>query len=175
MSCSDKIVMWGTLGMQGGLLTKHFYPPLIPLAGVVVSRDSRSDENDGQNQRQALERAICDRVANVWHCLENKTGSNSKGAVVPPWKPQIPSVHLVSQVFESGKAAMALTTSRPATTQPMGRKRKLDGGGDFVKKEGINDDAAKISPCGVSLNWNQSAAASTADRSSSILELVVGA
>ena len=122
---------------------------------------------------QALKRAICARAAIVWVSLEGRKGLSSVGAAVPPWKPTVPPVHVVSQVFDSGKAAMVLTSARPKATSPMGGKRKRDA---FVDQKGIDLNEAKISPCGISLNLHQPLLiSSVADTPSSDLELVVGA
>lgn len=68
MSCSDKIVKWCLLGLQGGLLSQLVAP--IPLSSVIVSADARITKDrvplGHESQREALERAIPRRVANAW-------------------------------------------------------------------------------------------------------------
>jgi hypothetical protein len=170
MSCSDKIVLWGALGMQGGLLTKHLSPPIVPLHSVVISRDVRLDKDNRHNQLDALRRAISDRVAKLWdHLLETKDGSSSMRSALPTWKPPIPKVHLVAQSFESGKAVMALAASRAVTTtnHHVGEKRKREDEDNEVINRRIIGNTPKVSPCGMSLNWNQSLP--------SDLEVVIGA
>ena len=150
-SCSDKIVLWSVLGLQGAMLTKYLNPPIVPLTSVVVSIDSRllSQNEDDQKdpstehreQQSALERAIPDRVRKVWEQQKDH---------LPSWKPQIPTVHIVRKIYESGKAAMIAST---LDTKPLsGQKRKHE--------EPPEDDYAatkpkKIPPCGMSFNWNQ--------------------
>jgi len=145
-SCSDKIVSWSLLGLQGALLTKMLDPPIIPLTSVVVSRDSRLKQ--WQHQLAALERAISSRSQSVLEFLSSK-----KQEKLPSWIPFIPTVYIVSEVFVSGKAAMI---ARPET-KLTGEKRKHFGN-ESEETGGIGKNTiidSKISPCGVAFNWNQ--------------------
>lgn len=167
MSCSDKIVLWGALGMQGSILTKYLDPPILTLRSVVVSRDVRLDGDNGHNQLAALQRAISDRVAKVWDSVKIKEESSSMGTVLPEWRPKVPILHIVSQTFENGKAAMAPVSTCAGTTtnHQIGHKRKREEEDGAANDQNVAN-STKVSPCGMSLNWNQS---------SSDLEVVIGA
>ena len=154
-SCSDKIVLWGVLGLQGAMLTKHLNPPVVPLTSVVVSIDSRLfvDGNNHERRMQhhhqqvSLERAIPDRIRNVWESLGQH---NNK---IPPWKPPVPTVHIVQKVYDSGKAAMI---AKSETTNLSGNKRKHNQCcSEEHAKHGEKIAAKKVPPCGMSFNWNQ--------------------
>jgi Adenosine-deaminase (editase) domain len=156
MSCSDKIALWSILGLQGGLLSNRhsLNPPIIPLTSVVVSRDPRATTcNDIGSQQVALERAISLRVQQAQQLLKTL---NQK------WDyPPVPSVHVVSAILSSGKAAMSNNDNlNHSSTHCMqsGQKRK--------RENHDCDSKRTIPPCGIALNWNQ------ADGD---LELLVGA
>jgi len=159
-SCSDKIVVWSILGLQGAMLTKYLSPPVVPLTSVVVSIDSRfltentiiNNEMEYHQQQIALERAIPDRVKNVWSSLERERHQK-----LPSWKPKIPTVHIVRGVFESGKAAMLVASEAKMNS---GNKRKrISCDGELIcsngKKETRDDSKKKAPPCGTAFNWNQ--------------------
>lgn len=168
-SCSDKIVLWSVLGLQGGMLTKFLNPPVIPLTSVAVSIDSRLLTKDDTNhvevekqhyqQQIALERAIPNRVRSVWNSLGIEQHEN-----LPSWKPPVPSVYIVRRVFESGKAAMICTSK---TASISGQKRKHFDSFEDCKGSGENREKGdcdknmnatktqKIPACGMAFNWNQ--------------------
>jgi len=178
MSCSDKLVLWCLLGLQGGLLTKVLNPPLVPLTSLVVSRDPRildSSPQVQQSQLEALERAIPSRVEQALQILKSDGRNNTQTFL--SWKPQIPTVHVVSNIFSFGKAAVACeaipnnrNNEKQSSPIVLGRKRKrMDSNSDDQDNNLINDETnnrKKVSPCGIALNWNNS------DQK---MELVVGA
>jgi hypothetical protein len=211
MSCSDKIALWGVIGLQGAILDSllvnhHQILPLIPLTSIVVSQDPRvpsrddhkneiDDDNNNNNNNQngqwkALHRAIPSRIKQAYTVLmrsfENQVGlSFSLQQQHQP--PTIPSIHVVSSVFESGKACIlshgvrnAVPPSSLSSSLSMAcrkRKRRVTEG-DIVSW-GNNNNCInkircqpKISPCGLSLNWNQWDDVSHPKRT---MELVVGA
>ena len=165
-SCSDKIVLWSVLGLQGAMLTKYLNPPVVPLTSVVISIDSRlllAGDKSGHNkemmkhhqQQLALKRAIPDRIRNAWE-LQDK---------LPAWKPPVPTVHIVRKVYESGKAAMIATSEAKYFSR---KKRKYCDSNEEQEcsdKNGENGDCEtnktattkpkKVPPCGMSFNWNQ--------------------
>ena len=155
-SCSDKIVSWSILGLQGALLTRFLSPPIIPLTSVVVSRDSRLEQHDNngeqwQQQLTALKRAIPFRVRCLGECMSAKYQQEK----LPSWVPSIPTVHIVSEIFVSGKAAII---ARPKTKLSGEKRKHLCGNdnkeiGGMEMKDTINN--SKVSPCGMAINWNQ--------------------
>ena len=68
LSCSDKMLRWSALGLQGGLLA-HFVPPLH-LASVVVGR---------RFSRPHCERALCCRLQDF-----TPRGGRGELAALPP-------------------------------------------------------------------------------------------
>lgn len=160
MSCSDKIARWSILGLQGGLLSDCVVDP-IRLTSVVVSRDPRvtltpQSESDTLDDAQllALERAIPMRVQAVCEYLDNDDDDDC--AI------RIPMVHVVSQVFDSGKAATAArsTKQRQPEKEPSSHNNIR-----VVEAKAFNEESGKkrkrgegptISPCGFALNWQQS-------------------
>ena len=149
-SCSDKIVLWSVLGLQGAMLTKYLNPPILPLTSVVVSIDSRllneNEDDAGESriehieQQSALIRAIPDRIRNVWEQQQDH---------LPSWKPPIPTVHIVRKIYESGKAAMIAIPERKPLS---GQKRKHD---ESTEDQKAAAKIKKVPPCGMSFNWNQ--------------------
>mmetsp|Transcript_40414 Transcript_40414/g.97548 ORF Transcript_40414/g.97548 Transcript_40414/m.97548 type:complete len:449 (-) Transcript_40414:621-1967(-) len=143
MSCSDKILKWSILGLQGSLLSNHFEEPVL-LSSVVVSQDPRVIHSN--HQLEALERAVPTRVRTVWKYVAEKHDTSSKWQ----WKDCIPSVHVVRSVFPSSKSALApnlgtLFTSRDEPSRPPPDKKIK------LSSEAILN--RKVSPCGFAMNW----------------------
>lgn len=166
MSCSDKIVKWSVLGLQGDLLSS-FLPEAVLLSSIIIGQDPRVGNNSRCEkicpQMEALERALPNRIQSVWdYVLKNR----GKEEICRSWKcwKKIPSVHISSQVFPSAKSLKAFNSIQSEMVgkgetflgTPTTKKRKLDG--SFQTK--------KISPCGVSLNWQR--------QDSKSVEIVVG-
>ena len=82
-SCSDKIVRWSVLGLQGnGGGIRNFIPQPITLKSVVVQFDvSAKGEED---QRLALERAITMRAQNCYSNQSNRQPPPPEANVVIP-------------------------------------------------------------------------------------------
>jgi hypothetical protein len=151
MSCSDKIVQWCVLGLQGGLLSKYVAP--IQLSSVVVSRDPRlKDDRNCTEQQIALERAIPVRVKAVWDYHVHKTSGKAGGG--QEWRKMLPSVHVVSRLFASGKAAMAAKTQSVVDADKTSEQSSR--GETKTSKKRKRVDATALSPCGFALNWQAS-------------------
>lgn len=160
MSCSDKIVQWGVLGLQGGLLSGKIDPPIF-LSSIVVSKDPRIS-SESLAQHEALKRALSDRIEVVWNDLL------TANIAAPSWKSSIPTCHVVAEEFPSDKSLMESKTRITHSTMvneetnqimcyhSIGRKRKRD-----------SNESSGLSPCGISLQWQALDPSKT--------ELIVGA
>eukprot|EP00934_Nitzschia_sp_Nitz4_P006820 Nitzschia sp. Nitz4//scaffold38_size140716//106606//107985//NITZ4_003159-RA/size140716-processed-gene-0.40-mRNA-1//1//CDS//3329550114//6810//frame0 len=137
MSCSDKVALWGMIGLQGGLLSKYVDP--IPLAGVIVSEDRRIQAEGGNDnsQRDALIRAIPERV--------QETLTSMGGGKCPV--SDLPLVHITPKQFYCGKAAVVVTHVRK-------RKREEDTSNqENPKAPNSSTNSRSMSPSGMSMNW----------------------
>ncbi|CAJ1947050.1 unnamed protein product [Cylindrotheca closterium] len=144
MSCSDKIVKWSILGLQGSLLSNLFKEPVL-LSSIVVSQDTRIIP-DTNHQLEALERAIPSRARAVWNYVAKTHDTSSKWQ----WKDHIPSVHVVRSAFSSGKSALATTLGTPFTSRDEPSRPPP------YKKTKLSSEASpnrKVSPCGFAMNW----------------------
>lgn len=136
LSCSDKLVRWSVLGLQGRALLAYLVEP-IRLSSVVVSRDVRNERSINKGQWEALKRAVHDRAAAVKYELQKEMHEISELNSL-----RIPSVHIVDQVFAPGKACSE------HAKETVNRKRKHDGSSSGSRSP------PKLSPTGVCLNWN---------------------
>lgn len=185
MSCSDKICKWTVVGLQGCGILARFLPNCIRLSSVVVSRDPRLAKlEDGlDTQLDALERAIILRAKGVVDALKSSIIDDDCYRDYIDFT--FPSVHITDHLFPLGKAAIekqriddsvatrALThehtpvakepsctkdklhqdITSETTTQPEGKKRSIEcQQNDRTPKR---QKLKKISPCGISLNWQQ--------------------
>lgn len=153
MSCSDKLLRWCVMGLQGSWL-----PFEIRLSSIVVSGDPNATSLEAQ--RQALERAICNRKQQV---LEELQSRNAGCELARRLLDHEIAVHVVEEQFPDSKSttsainenndmvstynACALESKEPCDVS---RKRKRNDD----KVEPTNKKRRKEkSPCGISLNW----------------------
>lgn len=151
MSCSDKIVKWSVLGLQGGLLSALIDPPIF-FSNLVVSKDVRAPEKPVA-QQAALQRAVTDRVKRVSDSITTD--------VVSLWKSWAPSVHIVNASFPSDKSVMEF---RMPETAPRENDEIKSGsstaasisadGSASGRKRKRHETSTKLSACGISLNWH---------------------
>ncbi|KAL7574893.1 hypothetical protein ACA910_010724 [Epithemia clementina (nom. ined.)] len=135
MSCSDKLVRWGVLGLQGSSLNSVI-PTAIRLRSCVVGRDCRNAETS--EQLRALDRSICHRINDVIKALRN---SQDDKVVEFACAIRSPSVHVVDTRMTSfGKAAM--------------EKQRMDNFDTKKRKRG--ERAKPFPPTGFSINWTVS-------------------
>jgi len=145
MSCSDKIVKWCILGLQGSLLSSVLEEPVL-LSSVVVSQDPRLKGPNTSHQLEALERAIVSRAQAVWDYIAGEDNTSSNWQV----KDRIPSVHVVRSVFPSGKSILAPSLGNPSIFRDEPSKPSP------AKKMKLSPEASrsrKVSPSGFAMNW----------------------
>ena len=185
MSCSDKLVRWGIMGLQGSMLNA-FIPDPICLTSVCVSKDRRS-VNEGQSL--ALNRALRGRIINASAMLI-RAGMCSN--TTPP------EGNIVSQYYDSSKSE---SDNRRMMLQHNCRKRSCDHvtstrRPDLSKRARIeiesyvepnpsnktpskqqsvnNSQAKKESSSGMSMNWYRTQRPTRKEATGNI-EITVGA
>jgi len=165
MSCSDKIVQWCLMGLEGGLLSGKIDSPIF-LSSIVVSQDPRVEAGSTSlpsTQQQALQRAIPDRVVAVWDVVR-------KAESPPRWQVTVPSVHVVPIEFPADKATMEaeILATSSSNIKHQGQSNGTTCYHSVSKKRKRNEEGpGGLSPCGISLNWLHLDATTT--------ELIVGA
>lgn len=156
MSCSDKLVRWSVLGLQGALLQQKIRTP-IRFTSIVMGQDARSSssssslsvEAGGRTTRCQLIAAhrIAERVVAVQQYLQQQQwccddGDDETRTLLQSFVNAIapPAIHLSSYTFTAGKSSSAAGSAAGALLVPKvgeKRKRKLD----------------RPSPAGLSINW----------------------
>ncbi|KDQ64964.1 hypothetical protein JAAARDRAFT_28624 [Jaapia argillacea MUCL 33604] len=97
MSCSDKIAMWGVMGIQGALASSFLNP--VYVSGVIVGE---VEEGLREVVREDCERAFWGRVDGV------------KG-LPPPYHLHLPSIHFTSLPFIHSRSSLGPPTE-PASS-----------------------------------------------------------
>ena len=169
MSCSDKIVRWGVLGMQGALLSTYIPRPIC-LSSICVSKDPRSaDGGTCSGQLAALERALPKRI---------ETALRSTKETHEKIKPL--DVAVVDTIFQSSKSAsdkryfeainerkrknvnqiMGPDESKRHKTQTQWSsknetQRRMQSQHRNANTSGTDQVIKKESACGMSINWQR--------------------
>lgn len=178
MSCADKFVRWGLLGLQGSLLMA-FIPQPICLTSICVSNDSRAL---GGSQSVALTRALKDRISIALEILR----SQNKCLIVTP-----PDVAIVDEIYESSKSEcenrhlMREYNDGKRNEQDdapekhilhANKKLKIgnDSGEKFVQPFKADKKLKKESPSGMCINWHQLQSTDSKSKAKNV-EVTVGA
>lgn len=150
LSCSDKLLKWSLLGLQGNRLLQHHIVDPIRLASVVVSRDPHAESKE--SQQQALQRAILNRTNQVITELkENETFRQTKSKFLAGLESHNKVVIVVDQVYESAKSQLVAPFQKKAvTTSSMTNE---NGKRIIIAADGNEKKSKKVSPCGFCLNW----------------------
>jgi tRNA-specific adenosine deaminase 1 len=157
MSCSDKVLRWCVLGLQGS-----WFPFEIRLSSIVVSRDENAAFPTAQ--QESLERAISHRIHQVIQDLQRMDANNE---LAKRLLNQDVTVHVVEQPFSDGHSSSTSTvnheehdstctgtkdTEKVEIQNHESKKRKRNA----TELPNSNKKQKTKSPSGVSLNWQWS-------------------
>jgi hypothetical protein len=150
LSCSDKLLKWALLGLQGRALSEFIAVP-IRLTSIVVSRDPHSESM--QLQEQALKRAILDRRNQVIAELEENEGfRKAHSDFFAKLKSDKTVISVVDEVFESAKSQLVVPFQKPALTTTSDSPNE-NGKRTMSEASESSKSKQKVSPCGFCLNW----------------------
>lgn len=145
LSCSDKILQWTLLGLQGSLLPVH----PIRLSSIVVSRDPHAKSKE--EQHQALERAIVDRKNRVATELMNDDEFGPAHAeFLQSLHAHRMTVSVVDQVFDSAKSQLVMPFQSESSSKDV-----VNENGKRTKQTNNSKPKKNASPCGFCLNWQK--------------------
>lgn len=173
MSCSDKVVRWNVLGLQGALLSQYIPSPLR-LSSIIVSQDPQAFSKAAQ--KEALCRATQQRiVATLEHLQKLQSPHHNDNPLhsirienfLREWKG--PSVHIVTQGFARGKATMDFSV----ISEQQNNSTPLEG--EVNATSNVKKCKRTIAPCGVSINWDQTLPATRKESGDMPVEQIVGA
>jgi hypothetical protein len=145
LSCSDKILKWNILGLQGCTL------PVDPirLASIVVSRDPYAKSI--AVQKEALERAVVVRTTDVINDIKQhrKDCLQRHSDFLRQLDSHQLDVAIVEETFESSKSQMVMPHQLANSSNDFNQ----DGKRNLNTIECSNKRPQKVSPCGFCLNW----------------------
>jgi hypothetical protein len=173
MSCSDKLVRWGILGMQGSLLMM-FIPEPIRLSMICVGRDPRAVDG---TQLVALNRALGERISRGLEEVQRQCRNDECLDGMPPMVAVVDRIYESSKaeseyrhtmsLYNNGKRSVCSTDCEPHEIGSNKRAR-VDSDNDALTltsdvkpsqenkcNQSLQRKVKKESPCGMSINWYQ--------------------
>jgi hypothetical protein len=148
LSCSDKILKWNVLGLQGTLL------PVQPiyLNSIVVSHDPHSKSIHAQ--QLALQRAVVDRRDQVIRELTTMELCTTQTDLLAGLQKHVLTISIAEQAFPSSKSQLTIQsrTSMSVTNDAVNEngKRTISIAAEDHEKQ---TKEKQFSSCGFCINW----------------------